>query len=275
MCGVISRVAMAGVVAFFVLFAMGCEGDRGPAGPPGVPEVFIGAKVETAAIGDSPEDTTGNADVTIYNLDVIPEVSINGIAIPYEGSGIPLEFSTNTFPIRAGDQAILEVRYTEDGVARLATSAITMPDSFEITSPDPENFVLYVGENMTVTWSAASHTNGYYIWATVEYGYYGVFGDYNHFFQSYVSITADTWVDYSVNELFPSAAQIAQIDTMFPGRFSIDIWAISGPILEEQTGNFVGDGGGVFNGWTHGCSQYFDIVMPPAGVQVPFKVSRP
>jgi|GEM_PF-1496515 len=249
MCGVISRVAMTCVVAFFIFCAVGCEGDRGPAGPAGEALPFIVAAIETAGAGGS-SDSTGDATVYIFGVDHIPRVEINNIGIPYAGNTYrPSEhnelpfFFLEDLPITAGEHALLSVTYSDFGAAE---SDITLPAAFSLIAPDSTPAF---GDTVTFEWSASGGANAYFIELSVNIFYWNHQGDYEDFLFTHDTITAETQITFAPGEFFPDPGSIEEIDM---GGCNLYLWSIVGPILPMDPGNVQGNGTGFFTGWTYG-----------------------
>jgi len=251
-------VTIAFVTAILAILLVGCEGEQGPQGPAGPNSIYIIGNVRTVGWFGSRE-TTGMVDIWVSGSNVIPTVEVNDIPIPFNIGSVPLRFSDWNFPIFAGEQVRLVVTYGDSDVA---TSTITMPDSFELTSPDTASDSLSLGDTLTLQWSISEAAEIYHLYFRSFLWYSDTLGGDTlyYYFDFYCdTLTTETQVSFLPNLLLPDSFQIYQF---VGGSVVVELYAISGPVLAGDPGNITGDGNGIFNGYTYTREYYFQWQLP-------------
>ena len=231
------------VAATSLTVIVGCEGPEGPQGPAGPVLVYVVARVDVPGY----RSYSSYARVEVYNSPGIPSVNINDILL-YRRD--PSYFSHTDFPISEGDSAELLVTYTKtDGNPGIAQANIVMPEPFEITVPDTSRDTISFGDSIIVGWSSSEGAEIYSLEFYFQFYYVDTSGTQQSFYYSIDTLLTDTLIVFPPSVLFPSAGEI---DSMMYGYGNFEIWAVNGPIRENDFGNITGDGIGFFTGNTLG-----------------------
>lgn len=252
-----NRIFILTAVFLLTVFFLGCEGPEGTQGPQGEAGIYpisVNAEVEYS---EFEADTTAYVKVYISQIPEVPLVSVNGIALPFNGYYYSdLQFRYSDFPILRGDSAHLIIDYIDImGDSASAWADVIVPGHFQITQPDTDEYQHPFFEDLTVTWTPSEGAEVYRVHLSMNIMYHDSAGDYQQFYFYEDSVfTGSETITYPADMIFP---QLGTGDVFQYGTGSVWVYAEDGPAFSTVPYNIQGDGYGFFNAQTK--TQYINL----------------
>lgn len=246
----------------FIIVVIGCDSIEGPQGDMGGAGIYpITVNGYITEYDDLNVDETIMASVQIGHPYSVPEVTVNGIELPFIGFDEEgdLSYVKLEMPVNPGDSVHLYISFEDfDGDIRNAWADIVLPDDFEITSYDTNTVQLPFGSDVEISWTesaGATEYNAYiYMWCT----YYTDSLNARYRYMDYVKIdVSDTTLVYEGSLLFPDPAEV---DSLSEGWGYIAVNPQCGSSSEPGEFNLQGDAEGYFTGSKTGEMVNFEVV---------------
>ena len=200
------------MLAIATLFAItGCENFEGPQGPEGLSPISVDGYVQVQCDDDSA------GYFRIYTSLPLPDsvVYLNDLEIPFSPGGRSVFdycYSESLLPVACGDSVKMEFYFDDlEGRTNHVWYETIMPGYFEIDAPESDSLIYTVGEDLTVSWSPSSHSDGYEVHLymniapadTSEY-YYCSFSYHDEFYpDTTLTLTAEE-IGFDPAEVNPS-----------------------------------------------------------------------
>jgi len=237
----------------------GPQGEQGSTGAQGEPGNSLVNVIGWARSGNN--QTTGDVNLSIYNLGVVPTVKINDITI-YPNSSPASEYYDYGFPIGSSDAVNLTIDYTDnEGNYLNAHSSVHIPGNFYITDTDPDfagsgDINLTLGDHLSLFWSNSFYADAYSIEFYLGYTYQDTSGDTSYYSLNIDPLVEDNFITFPTEQIFPASLGVSNL---IEGEGYINVCSIDGPCQAGETGNVIGDGTGFFNGINWGTG--FGIII--------------
>ena len=194
---------------------------------------------------DHPDSSGITGKFTITNCPGVPSLAINDVSYDAYFNDNVFTFHPNDINGFPGEQLSINLAYAAENKEHSEVSIdIVYPEEFEVESIYNSIDTIRSGQDYIVDWSNSVGADYYSVKINFHYAYYDTTNTYRAKIINIDTLVTESEIVLPNTTLFPDTDNIV---TIIDSDGTLNLYAISGPMLPGDVGNVRGDGFGIVN----------------------------